>query len=177
MTAEPLVIRPPTPEDAANLLAFELENRAWFERWVHARDPASYRLEAILAAIERAAQDRRADSGYQYLAFGADGRIVGGVNLRNVRRGHFRSAELGYHVGERETGQGFASAAVALCMREAFGALGLWRVEATVRPTNRASIRVLEGNAFVEWGRSTRCVEFDGEWFDLLHFERHADAA
>jgi len=36
---------------------------------------------------------------------------------------------------------------------------------------------VLERNGFGAWGRSTRCVEFDGEWFDLIHFERHADAS
>ena len=157
------------------MLAFELANRDWFERWVHARDPAFYRLEAIHAAIERAAEERRADTAYRFVAFGADGRIVGGVNLSKVRRGHFRSAELGYHVGEREVGRGFASAAVALCLREAFGALGLWRIEATVRPIHQASIRVLERSGFTAWGRSTRCVEFDGEWFDLIHFERHAD--
>jgi len=171
---ERLVIRPPAPEDAASLLAFELANRAWFERWVHPRDPDFYRLEAIEAAIARAAEARRADRGYQYLAFGADGRIVGGVNLRDVRRQHHRSAELGFHVGERETGRGFASAAVAWCLREAFGPLDLWRLEATVRPVNLASIRVLEHNGFVAWGRSTRCIEFDGEWSDLIHFERHA---
>ena len=174
MSAEPIVIRPPAPDDASSLLAFELENRAWFERWVQSRDPAFYALEGIRAAIERAAQARRADSGYQYLVFGTDGRIVGGVNLRDVRRGHYRSAELGYHVGEREIGRGFASAAVALCLGEAFGALDLWRVEAAVRPINRASIRVLERNGFAAWGRSTRSIEFDGDWFDQLHFERHA---
>jgi len=59
---------------------------------VHARDPAFHRLEAMHAAIEEAARERRADAGHQYLACGADGRIVGRVNLRNVRRGHFRSA-------------------------------------------------------------------------------------
>jgi len=177
LITEPITIRPPTPEDAAGLLAFELENRAWFERWVHARDPAYYRLEAMHAAIEEAARERVAGSGHQYVAFGADGRIVGRVNLRNVRSRPFRSAELGYRIGEREAGRGFASADVALCLHEAFGALGLWRVEATARPINAASIRVLERCGFAAWGRSARCVEFGGEWFDLIHFERHADAA
>jgi len=32
-------------------------------------------------------------------------------------------------------------------------------------------------SGFTAWGRSTRCVEFDGQWFDLIHFERHADAS
>jgi ribosomal-protein-alanine N-acetyltransferase len=177
LTCESLALRPPQPADAAALLAFELENRAWFERWVHPRDPAYYRLDAVQAAIEQAASERRAEGGYQYLALAGDGRIVGRVNLRSVRGRPYRSAELGYRIGERDAGRGFASAAVALCLHEAFGAHGLWRVEATARPINRASIRVLERCGFTAWGRSARCVEFDGEWFDLIHFERHADAA
>ena len=177
LTAEPLHIRPPTLEDAAALLAFELENRAWFERWVHPRDPEFYRLESLRATLEQAAQERRSDRSYQYLALAEDGRIVGRVNLRHVRRPHFRSAELGYRIGEREAGRGFASADVALCLREAFGPLGLWRIEATARPMNRASIRVLERSGFTAWGRSTRCVEFDGQWFDLIHFELHREGA
>jgi ribosomal-protein-alanine N-acetyltransferase len=177
LIAESLVLRPPSLADAPALLAFERENRAWFERWVHPREPGYYALEAVEAAIARAEEDRRADTGYQYLALGADGRIVGRVNLRGVRRPHYRSAELGYRIGEREAGRGFAGAAVGLCLREAFGALGLWRLEATARPHNLASIRVLERNGFRAWGRSARCVEFAGDWFDLIHFERHAPAA
>jgi ribosomal-protein-alanine N-acetyltransferase len=177
VAAESLVIRPPSLADASALLAFEHDNRAWFERWVHPRDPDYYALESVQAAIARAQEDRLADTGYQYLALGADGRIVGRVNLRGVRRSHHRSAELGYRIGERETGRGFAGAAVALCLREAFDALELWRIEATARPLNLASIRVLERNGFNAWGRSARCVEFAGKWFDLIHFERHADPA
>jgi ribosomal-protein-alanine N-acetyltransferase len=54
--------------------------------------------------------------------------------------------------------------------------LKLARIEATARPENEGSVRVLERNAFSPYGRSTRSFELSGAWYDLLHFERHADA-
>jgi len=170
-----LAIRPPITADAADLLAFELANRAFFERWINARDPDYYDLEGVRAAIEQAGTARREDQGYQFLAK-AGGRIVGRVNLSHVRRPYYNCAELGYRIGEREGGQGFASKAVALCLREAFDVLGFWRVEATVRPENVASMRVLERNGFVAFGHSRRCFQLHGRWYDLIHFECHGDS-
>jgi len=171
-----LRLQPPAPEDAHELLAFELANRGHFERWINARDPGYYRIEGIKAAIDAASVARRADGAYRYLAI-AEGRIVGRVNLTSVRRPHFNCAELGYRIGASDSGRGFASEAVALCLREAFDALGFWRIEATARPENAASIRVLERNGFEAFGRSRRCFELHGQWFDLIHFERHREGA
>jgi ribosomal-protein-alanine N-acetyltransferase len=169
-------IRPPTLADAADLLAFELENRAWFERWINGRAPDFYSLEGVRDAIACADAARRDDHGYQFLVT-SGGRIVGRVNLSQVRRPHFNSAELGYRIGEREAGRGYASEAVRLCLQEAFEALDLWRIESSARPENAASVRVLERNGFVAYGRSRRCLELHGQWWDLLHFERHRESA
>ncbi len=171
-----LHLRAPDIGDAPALLAFELANRAYFESWINARDPSYYSLGGVRAAIDAAMQARAADRGYQYLAID-DSRIVGRVNLTNVRRAYYNAAELGYRVGEHEGGKGVASCAVALCLAEAFGPLALWRVEATARPANAASIRVLERSGFQAFGHSRRCFRLHDEWFDLVHFERHADAA
>jgi ribosomal-protein-alanine N-acetyltransferase len=168
-------IRPPTAADAADLLAFELANRAYFERWINGREPSYYSLEGVQAAIEQAGEARRDDQGHQFLAT-AGGRIVGRVNLSRVRRPFFNCAELGYRIGEREAGRGFASRAVALCLREAFEALGFWRVEAAARPENLASLRVLARNGFAAYGQSRRCFQLHGQWCDLVHFERHRDS-
>ena len=62
---------------------------------------------------------------------------------------------------------------MALCLAQAFGAHGLWRVEAVARPENLGSIRVLERNGFTAFGRSRRSFELNGQWFDRLYFERH----
>ena len=170
----PLAIRPPTLADAPALLAFELENRAYFEHWIHPRDPGYYSEAGVCDAIDQADAARRDDQGYQFLAVEGE-RIVGRVNLSHVQRARFDCADLGYRVGERDAGRGVAGRAVTLCLREAFGPLGFWRIQATARPENRASTRVLERSGFAAFGHSRRSVQLHGQWFDLLHFERHRD--
>jgi [ribosomal protein S5]-alanine N-acetyltransferase len=170
-----LRIRPVASGDAAALLRFELEHRAYFERWVNPRDPAFYSEQGVRAAIAAAEAAWAGDQAFQYLVVDAQ-RIVGRVNLTGVRRTHFQSADLGYRIGEHDGGRGVASRAVALCLDEAFAVHGLRRVEAVARPENRGSVRVLERNAFVQFGHSRRSFELGGQWFDRLHFERHRDA-
>jgi ribosomal-protein-alanine N-acetyltransferase len=167
-------IRPVVAADTAALLRFELEHRAYFERWVQARDPAFYSATGVAAAIAAAESARSAGQAFQYLVVDGE-RIVGRVNLTHVRRTHFHCADLGYRIGEHDGGRGIASRAVALCLEQAFGELGLQRIEATARPENAGSIRVLERNGFRQFGHSRRSFELGGQWFDRLLFERHRD--
>jgi ribosomal-protein-alanine N-acetyltransferase len=160
--------------DAASLLRFELAHRAYFERWINARDPKFYSEQGVAAAIAAAETARANDLGYQYLIV-EDERLVGRVNLSAVRRTRFQCADLGYRIGEHDGGRGIASRAVALCLAEAFGTLGLARIEAVARPENQGSVRVLERNGFHQFGHSRRSFELGGQWFDRLMFERHRE--
>jgi ribosomal-protein-alanine N-acetyltransferase len=162
--------------DAVALLRFELEHRAYFERWVNARDPAFYNASGVAAAIAAAEAAWAADQAFQYLVVEGQ-RIVGRINLTAVRRAHYQCADLGYRIGEHDGGRGIASQAVALCLSEAFERHGLLRVEAVARPENKGSVRVLERNGFRQFGHSRRSFELGGQWFDRLHFERHRDAS
>ena len=160
--------------DAAALLQFELEQRAYFERWVNARDPAFYSEPGVHAAIAAADAAWANDQAFQYLILDVD-RIVGRINLTAVKRRHFNCADLGYRVGEHDGRRGVASQAVALCLVEAWSTHALGRVEAVARPENRGSVRVLERNGFRQFGHSRRSFELQGRWFDRLHFECHRD--
>ena len=171
---ETIHIRPPEFEDARSLLAFELANRAHFETWVHPREDGFYSLDGVHAAIAAAQAARREDRAFQYLVF-ANQRLVGRVNLHDVRRAQHNCADLGYRIAQSESGRGLASKAAALCLAEAFGPLDLWRVQATARPANLGSIRVLERSGFTRFGHSRRSVRMNGAWHDLLHYERHCD--
>jgi len=95
-----------------------------------------------------------------------DGRFAGQLTLGNVVRGSLRSAWVGYWVESGAAGGGVATGAVALAVDHAFGPVGLHRVEATVRPENAASLRVLAKLGFRDEGLLRRYLEVDGAWRD-----------
>lgn len=95
-----------------------------------------------------------------------NGQFVGQLTLGNVVRGSLRSAWVGYWVESHAAGGGVGTAAVALAVDHAFGSVGLHRIEATVRPENAASLRVLAKLGFRDEGLLQRYLEVDGDWRD-----------
>jgi ribosomal-protein-alanine N-acetyltransferase len=169
-----LRLMPPCLDDAAELLRFETDNRAFFEARINARPAAYYSAEGVRSAILLAEQEAQDDRGYQFLVRTASGELVGRVNLVGVRRTHFQMAELGYRFAESAGGKGYAREAVRQVVERAFGELGLMRLEAVARVGNEGSIKVLQRNGFREFGRSIQSFLLGGVWHDRLHFERRA---
>ncbi|WP_431265176.1 GNAT family N-acetyltransferase [Roseateles chitinivorans] len=169
-----LSLHPVSERDLADLRRFELDNRAFFEARINARPASYYNEGGVEAAIATARREADADAGHQFLIRDAAGALVGRINLSQVKRRHYHSCELGYRIAERENGKGHAREAVRLVLDKAFGELGLIRVEAKARAGNAGSIKVLQHNGFTEFGRSTRSFQLDGEWEDMLYFERRA---
>lgn len=97
-----------------------------------------------------------------------DGRFVGHVMIGNVVREPLLSAYVGYWVDSTVTGGGVITAAVALVVDHCFSRVGLHRMEATVRPENGPSIRVLEKLGFREEGLFRRYLDVNGAWRDHL---------
>lgn len=97
-----------------------------------------------------------------------DGEFCGQITVGNIIRGALRSAWIGYWVAKDVGGQGVATAALALGLDHCFGAVGLHRVEATVRPENLASQAVLRNVGFREEGVLKRYLDVDGAWRDHL---------
>ncbi|KAF0861802.1 GNAT family N-acetyltransferase [Pseudomonas sp. LD120] len=162
----------PELDDLTDLLAFEEQNRAFFEASINARPPHYYSREGVAEAIVQARQDAEADRGYQFL-IRQDSQLVGRINLHRVQRPYFNCAELGYRVGARFNGRGIARAAVEQVLQQAFGELQLSRIEANARPENLGSVRVLEASGFSCYGHSRRSFLLHGQWFDRLHYECH----
>ncbi len=171
-----LSLHRPQRTDLDELLDFERRERAHFEAWVHARPASFYSAEGVAAHLEQMQDAAAADRAHAFL-IRVEGRLVGRINLHHVEREHHNRATLGYRLGADAQGRGWASAAVGLLLPIAFEELGLWRLEAVVRPGNPASVRVLEKNGFHCWGRSRQSVQLHGQWHDLLHFERLSPAA
>jgi [ribosomal protein S5]-alanine N-acetyltransferase len=171
LRGEQVALRRLTAADAASLLDFMRENRAFLEQWEPARDEDFLTLAVQLAEIEAAAADAAADRRYAFGVF-HEGELIGRLALNEVVRGVFQNAYLGYSIGERWNGHGFATEAVRLTVGLAFETLGLHRIQAAVMPRNAASIRVLEKNGFREEGYAVSYLCINGVWEDHRIFAR-----
>lgn len=168
-----IILHPATTEFAAQLLAFELDNRTFFESRINARAADYYSLAGVTRALAEAQFEAKTDLGYQYLIWHHELGIVGRINLSRVRRNHFHSAELGYRIAESVCGRGYASEAISQVLAKAFSTLGFMRIEAAATISNHASIRALLRNGFIQYGQSKRSFELMGIWHDAFHFEIH----
>ena len=172
MPADPAVettrlIRRLTADDADELLALLVENRAYLAPFGPPRDERFYTVEGQKERLER--EDKH---GFAIID---DGRIVGTVALSNVVHGPLQSANLGYWVAERVTGRGLATKAVSGVTPIAFGELGLHRLEAGTLVDNIASQRVLEKNGFERIGIARGYLHIGGDWRDHMLFQLLAD--
>jgi ribosomal-protein-alanine N-acetyltransferase len=135
----------------------------WEPQW--ARDElARSSFRRRLRAAQREARD---DLGYSYLIFAETPlRLVGGLNVSNVRRGIAQTASIGYWIGAPYAGRGLMTDAVRAVAPFAFANLRLHRLEAACLPTNAASMRVLEKAGFRLEGRARQYLKIDGRWQD-----------
>jgi [ribosomal protein S5]-alanine N-acetyltransferase len=162
-----MIIRPLTPEDAAELVELLIENREFLAPFEPARDGGFFTVSGQRDRIEE-------DSSHSFAILAAN-RIAGTVTISNLVRDPFQSANLGYWVAERLNGRGLATAAVGEVVEIAFGELGLHRLEAATLVDNLPSQRVLEKNDFEPIGVARRYLRIAGEWRDHVLFQRTAD--
>ena len=112
------------------------------------------------------ARSRKPDSCYLFICRRDDDAIVGAINLSQVFRGPFKSAYLGYYIGEEFSAQGFATEAVQLMLEYTFERLQLHRLEANIQPSNHKSIAIVRRAGFVREGFSRRYLKVCGRWRD-----------
>ena len=128
---------------APALLQFELDNRAFFARWIHDRGDDYFANFAERHADLLAAQ---AEGLHRFhVLVDDDGSVLGRFNLLDIADG---CAELGYRVAERATGRGVAKEGVRRVCELARTGYGLRRLVATANVGNKASLAVLRSSGF-----------------------------
>lgn len=167
-----LEIRPIRLRDAGEWSRIRLRDRAYLEKWEPTSPgPWSDRNGFWAWPPQWMALRSLARKG-QCLPFAitVDGELAGQITIGNVIRASLRSAWVGYWVSSTMVGGGVATAAVATVVDHVFGPVGLHRVEATVRPENAASVRVLTKAGFRQEGLFRRYLDVAGDWRDHLCF-------
>ncbi|WP_433571588.1 GNAT family N-acetyltransferase [Streptomyces sp. CA-251247] len=137
-------------DHAPALLAFELENRDYFAASVPDRgDDYFAQFDARHAAL---LADQAAGLDHFHLLVGADGEVLGRVNLVDVADG---SAELGFRIAKSAARQGLATSAVRRICALAAGEYGLTSLRARATLDNEGSRAVLVRAGFVPTGEVT----------------------
>lgn len=136
------------------------ESRALHHPWLDAPDTPA-RFEALL---RRAA---RHDQATFLIRERPGGGLAGYVSLNNIVRGALFSAYLGYGGFARFAGRGLMTEGLRRVIEEeAFGTLGLHRVEANIQPGNERSRRLVQRLGFRLEGFSPRYLFIAGAWRD-----------
>ena len=171
-----MLVRPLRRRDAAAWTEVRVRNEAWLAPWEGRPEsalPATWADRhsggVFHAMLRRGRQDARAGRALPFAVL-VDGRLAGQVTVSSVVRGAFDSASVGYWVDERVAGRGVTPTALALVLDHCFRDVGLHRVEASVRPENARSLRVVRKLGFREEGLHRRFLFIDGIWRDHLCF-------
>lgn len=170
LIGERVFLRLPERGDYEEWATLRARSRDFLTPWEPSWPPDALGRAGFRARLARYADDWRTDQSYNFFIFSADGALVGGVGLSNVRRGVAETASLGYWVGEPFARRGYMSAALPLVLDFAFDRLRLHRVEAACLPTNVPSRAVLQRTGFQQEGYARHYLMIDGKWQDHLLF-------
>lgn len=169
-------LREPRMRDAAAWSHLRIRDEAWLSPW-EGRPPHApestwaerHSPSAYGATLRIWRREARAGRCLPFVIT-YDGEVVGQVTAANIVLGAFRSTSVGYWVGSHVAGQGVMPTALALLVDHCLDEVGLHRVEASIRPENTKSRRVVEKLGFREEGLHRRYLFTDGAWHDHLMY-------
>ena len=103
------------------------------------------------------------------------GVFVGQLTIGSITWGSARSGQVGYWIDEAYAGRGITPTTLAMAVDHCFGVVGLHRLEASIRPENHASRRVVEKLGFREEGVRVRQLHINGAWRDHMCYALTAE--
>ena len=161
-------LRPIRVKDAGAWRDARVRNASWLRPW-EPTNPETPLYRTTLGPYVAMARTMRREARQGMtlpwvVTYG--GKFAGQLTVGGIVWGSARSAQVGYWVDEAFAGQGVIPTALAMAMDHCFFGVGLHRVEATIRPENAASRRVVEKLGFREEGIRRRSLHIDGAWRD-----------
>jgi ribosomal-protein-alanine N-acetyltransferase len=168
LDTERLVLRASDPALASAAAAFYRRTRAAHARW---NPPQADAMCTVDGQRERLAQTAQAvaagvSAGWWLFLRGDDGTAIGQTHLSQIARGVFCNAMLGYAIDPAHEGRGLMREALQAVLADAFGRLGLHRVQANVLPENTRSLALLDRLGFEREGLAREYLFIDGAWRD-----------
>jgi [ribosomal protein S5]-alanine N-acetyltransferase len=166
----PVALRPVKVRDSRAWRDSRVRNASWLRPWEPTNPETPLYRSSVGPYVAMARTMRR--EARQGLALPwvvmYDREFVGQLTVGSIMWGSARSGQVGYWIDEAVAGKGIIPTALAMAIDHCFFVVGLHRVEASIRPENVASRRVVEKLGFREEGLRRRYLHIDGAWRDHL---------
>lgn len=176
ISGQGVVLRAPQMADHVEWAALREASRSFLVPWEPTWPDDDLTRAAFRRRLRRYAEDQRCDQAYPFFLFrSADGALLGGLTIANVRRGVAQAGSLGYWIGAPFARSGYMTAAVRAILPFTFQTLHLHRLEAACIPSNTASVRLLERTGFRREGHARAYLCINGSWQDHLLYARLRD--
>jgi ribosomal-protein-alanine N-acetyltransferase len=168
----PVGLRPIKVKDAAPWRDARVRNATWLRPWEPTNPETPLYRSSLGPYVAMARTMRREARHGQTLPWVVtyDDRFAGQLTIGSIVWGSARSAQVGYWIDEAYAGRGIIPTALAMALDQCFFGIGLHRIEATIRPENQASRRVVEKLGFREEGLRRRSLHIDGAWHDHIGY-------
>jgi ribosomal-protein-alanine N-acetyltransferase len=177
LLGEPVGLRPVRVSDARAWREIRVRNAPWLRPWEPTNpETPLYRSSlgpyvAMVRAMRREA--RQGQAAPWVVTYG--GQFVGQLTVGSITWGSARSGQVGYWIDESYAGRGIIPTTLAMAVDHCFGVIGLHRLEASIRPENHASRRVVEKLGFREEGVRVRQLHINGAWRDHVCYALTAE--
>ncbi|MDT0303155.1 GNAT family N-acetyltransferase [Streptomonospora wellingtoniae] len=168
----PIGLRPLRLRDAGALRETRTRNADWLRPWEPTYPEMPLKttgLSPYVAMLQAIRREARHGVSMPW-AITYDGVFAGQLTVSAMVWGSARSAQVGYWIDRACAGRGVTPTAVALAVDHSFFTVGLHRIEASIRPENQASRRVVEKLGFREEGLRRRQLHIDGAWRDHIGY-------
>jgi ribosomal-protein-alanine N-acetyltransferase len=166
----PVALRPVRVSDARAWREIRVRNAAWLRPWEPSNPETPLYRSSIGPYVSMVrtmrAEARRGQALPWVVTYGGD--FAGQLTIGSVTWGSSRTGTIGYWIDESFAGYGIIPTALAMAVDHCFRVVGLHRLEASIRPENAASRRVVEKLGFREEGVRTRQLHINGQWRDHL---------
>jgi ribosomal-protein-alanine N-acetyltransferase len=174
---EPITLRPVKVSDARTWREIRVRNAPWLRPWEPTNpETPLYRssLGPYISMVRAMRREARQGQAVPWVVtFGEE--FVGQLTVGSITWGSARSGQVGYWIDEAYAGRGIIPTALAMAVDHCFGVIGLHRLEASIRPENHASRRVVEKLGFREEGVRVRQLHINGAWRDHVCYALTAE--
>jgi len=166
----PVVLRPVRVSDARTWREIRVRNASWLRPWEPSNPETPLHRSSIgpyVAMVRTMRREARQGQALPWVVtYG--GQFAGQLTVGSIVWGSARSGQIGYWIDESFAGHGITPTALAMAVDHCFRVVGLHRLEASIRPENAASRRVVEKLGFREEGVRVRQLHINGAWRDHI---------